>query len=76
MVFHEESGRWFGRTVAGALLIWGGSGFIPVAGDYKNNGRTDLAVYANGYWFMKSVAGEVLFYGKQWSAEGFEPVGR
>ena len=40
--------------------VWGGSGWTPVPGDYDGDGKSDLAVYRDGYWSIYLMSGSVL----------------
>jgi len=43
-VYDESTGRWYARSLGGALLLWdafwGSPGFVPVPGDYDGDRRT------------------------------------
>ncbi len=52
-VFRPSTGTWYVR--GGAATGWGGSGDIPVPGDYDGNGTSDIAVFrpSTGTWYVR-----------------------
>jgi hypothetical protein len=77
-VYQTSAGHWFvvGSTVGFFQhLAFGGSGFMPVAGDYDGDGETDTAVYqmSTGNWFIsQSTAG--FRVQPSFGGSGFVPV--
>lgn len=80
LVYDYNTGRWYARSLGGALLFWGeewgGPGMLPVPGDYDGDGKSDLAVYhaATGLWFVRTLAGTVLLWAEPWGGYGMAPV--
>ena len=55
---------------------WGGPTTAPVAGDYNNDGRSDLAVYdtATGKWYIYDPFSGVIAMGIAWGTPDMRPV--
>jgi len=57
-VYDQNSGMWFIRSVAGAVIAWGfqtGAGATPAARDYNADGKDDPGIFftqgaSAGYW--------------------------
>ena len=74
VVYKETSGLWDIRNLFSGYttnIIFGGSGYVPVPGDYDGNGISDLGVYryASGYWYARRLADQQLaiFGGSYWA---------
>jgi hypothetical protein len=77
-VYETSTGNWFfvGSTSGfKAQLNFGGSGFVPVPGDYDGDGETDTAVYeqSTGHWFI-SQSTEGFRIHPSFGGSGFIPV--
>jgi hypothetical protein len=74
------SGNWFiVGTSTGFFtpaLNFGGSGFIPVPGDYDGDGETDAAVYqtSTGNWFVVGKTFGFFTPALNFGGPGFLPV--
>lgn len=70
----NEPGSEISRTKAGTFTFqlsplsppiqFGGPGFIPVSGDYNDDGVSDMAVFheETGRWFIMDTAGDILLW--------------
>ena len=67
-VFRPSTGRWFFSGLPS--VDWGGTGDMPVPGDYNGDGIRDVAVFrpSNGTWYVNGGATVV------WGAPGDIPV--
>ncbi|NLE67793.1 MAG: hypothetical protein GX608_10255 [Lentisphaerae bacterium] len=79
-VFDPGTGRWYIRTLAGAVPAWhepwGWPGATPVPGDYNGDGRADLAIYDTdaGLWYIRSLGGKAIAWGVRWGGPGIVPA--
>ncbi|NLB54588.1 MAG: hypothetical protein GX811_02265 [Lentisphaerae bacterium] len=75
-LYEESSGNWyvaFAEADDSSSLSFnepiqlGGSGFMPVPGDFNNDGVSDLAVYheETGICFIMTIDGDVLVWGRE-----------
>jgi len=76
--YHQSSGLWFIKPSSGAAdyyVGYGGTGYLPVPGDYDGDGRTDIAAYhqSSGLWFIKPSSGAVDYY-VGYGGSGYAPV--
>lgn len=75
-VFRPAEGNWYvldGRSGRGfASFQFGLPGDIPLTGDFDRDGRSDYAVFRQGFWFIKLSGGGVLSF--QHGAPGDVPM--
>jgi cold shock CspA family protein len=77
-VYHSASGLWFIKPSSGApdyYVGYGGTGYVPVPGNYDGDGKTDIAVYhsTSGLWFIKPSSGAADYY-VGYGGTGYDPV--
>ena len=80
-VFDSDTGAWYVRSLAGALITWatawGCPDTLPVAGDYDGDGLSDLCIFDStfGVWFVMSADSRTLIaWGVAWGWPGAVPV--
>ncbi len=77
-IWRPSNGMWFvlaGTNGSPTATQWGGTGDIPVPGDYDGDGKTDIAVFrpSTGSWYIvSSLTG--AGHAQTWGASGDIPV--